>query len=158
VSQSTEYPADEVRAQPSFHADGAWSQLLERIFETLSPDLTAEGDVPIDVKPDQVKNLLADVDADDRHGRCAGSHFRLRPASPVHRASRQRLAQPRESSGPSHYRFTLMLPDRLSSTFSALSDPTRRAILARLMSGKASVTELAEPFRMSLPSAGRRHC
>jgi DNA-binding transcriptional ArsR family regulator len=45
-----------------------------------------------------------------------------------------------------------MLPDRLSITFSALSDPTRRAILARLMSGEASVTELAQPFKMSLPA------
>jgi DNA-binding transcriptional ArsR family regulator len=44
------------------------------------------------------------------------------------------------------------LPDRLSITFSALSDPTRRAILARLVSGEASVTELASPFKMSLPA------
>jgi DNA-binding transcriptional ArsR family regulator len=41
--------------------------------------------------------------------------------------------------------------DRLSATFAALADPTRRAILARLASGEASVTELAEPFEMSLP-------
>jgi hypothetical protein len=68
VSQSTEHPADEVRAHASLHADGAWSQLLERIFETQSPDLPAEGDLPIDTKPDQVKNFLADVDADDRPG------------------------------------------------------------------------------------------
>jgi DNA-binding transcriptional ArsR family regulator len=45
-----------------------------------------------------------------------------------------------------------MLPDRLGITFSALSDPTRRAILARLTSGEASVTELAQPFKMSLPA------
>ena len=44
-----------------------------------------------------------------------------------------------------------MLPDRLSDTFSALADPTRRAILARLAHGKASVTELAKPFQMSGP-------
>jgi len=44
-----------------------------------------------------------------------------------------------------------MTSDRLSSTFSALADPTRRAILARLLSGEVSVTELAEPFEMSLP-------
>src|SRR6202047_2580669 len=43
------------------------------------------------------------------------------------------------------------MPDRLSETFSALADPTRRAILARLASGEATVTELAEPFDMSLP-------
>ena len=48
-----------------------------------------------------------------------------------------------------------MPPDRLSQTFSALSDPTRRAILARLASGEASVTELAEPFDMSLPAISK---
>jgi DNA-binding transcriptional ArsR family regulator len=42
--------------------------------------------------------------------------------------------------------------DQLSATFSALADPTRRAILARLASGETSVTELAEPFEMSLPA------
>lgn len=45
-----------------------------------------------------------------------------------------------------------MPADRLSSTFAALADPTRRAILARLISGETSVTELAEPFDMSLPA------
>lgn len=45
-----------------------------------------------------------------------------------------------------------MSADQLSATFSALSDPTRRAILARLASGEASVTELAEPFEISLPA------
>jgi DNA-binding transcriptional ArsR family regulator len=45
--------------------------------------------------------------------------------------------------------------DRLSTTFSALADPTRRAILARLASGEASVTELAEPFDMSLPGISK---
>ena len=48
-----------------------------------------------------------------------------------------------------------MLPDRLSTTFAALSDPTRRAILARLASGETSVTELAEPFAMSLPAVSK---
>jgi DNA-binding transcriptional ArsR family regulator len=42
--------------------------------------------------------------------------------------------------------------DRLSMTFSALADPTRRAILARLTAGEISVTELAEPFEISLPA------
>ena len=42
--------------------------------------------------------------------------------------------------------------DRLSSTFAALADPTRRAILARLSSGEASVTELAKPMRMTMPA------
>jgi DNA-binding transcriptional ArsR family regulator len=48
-----------------------------------------------------------------------------------------------------------MSPDRLSLTFSALADPTRRAILARLISGEVSVTELAEPFAMSLPAVSK---
>ena len=48
-----------------------------------------------------------------------------------------------------------MTPDRLSATFSALADPTRRAILARLASGETSVTELAEPFDMSLPAISK---
>ena len=46
-------------------------------------------------------------------------------------------------------------PDHLSATFAALSDPTRRAILARLSSGEATVTELAEPFTMSLPAVSK---
>jgi DNA-binding transcriptional ArsR family regulator len=49
----------------------------------------------------------------------------------------------------------MTLPDRLTSTFSALADPTRRAILARLASGEASVTELAAPFEMSLPAISK---
>jgi DNA-binding transcriptional ArsR family regulator len=48
-----------------------------------------------------------------------------------------------------------MSPDRLSITFSALADPTRRAILARLIAGEVSVTELAEPFAMSLPAVSK---
>jgi DNA-binding transcriptional ArsR family regulator len=43
----------------------------------------------------------------------------------------------------------------LSATFAALSDPTRRAILARLASGETSVTELAQPFAMSLPAISK---
>jgi DNA-binding transcriptional ArsR family regulator len=45
--------------------------------------------------------------------------------------------------------------DRLGSTFAALADPTRRAILARLASGEASVTELAKPFAMSQPAISK---
>jgi DNA-binding transcriptional ArsR family regulator len=45
--------------------------------------------------------------------------------------------------------------DTLSATFSALADPTRRAILARLAEGEASVGELAEPFDISLPAISR---
>lgn len=48
-----------------------------------------------------------------------------------------------------------MSPDPLSATFSALADPTRRAILARLTQGAASVTELAEPFEMSQPAISK---
>ena len=45
--------------------------------------------------------------------------------------------------------------DRLSATFSALADPTRRAMLARLAKGEASVNELAAPFAMSLPAVSK---
>jgi DNA-binding transcriptional ArsR family regulator len=48
-----------------------------------------------------------------------------------------------------------MPTDRLSTTFAALADPTRRAILARLALGETSVTELAEPFEMSLPAVSK---
>ena len=48
-----------------------------------------------------------------------------------------------------------MAADHLSTTFAALADPTRRAILARLASGEAPVTELAEPFKMSMPAISK---
>ena len=47
------------------------------------------------------------------------------------------------------------MADQLSTTFAALADPTRRAILARLASGERSVTELAEPFDMSMPAVSK---
>src|ERR1700733_9008143 len=47
------------------------------------------------------------------------------------------------------------MADPISTTFAALSDPTRRAILARLALGETSVTDLAEPFEMSLPAVSR---
>ena len=47
------------------------------------------------------------------------------------------------------------MPDRLSTTLSALADPTRRAILARLARGEATVNQLAEPFDISLPAVSR---
>src|SRR5712692_7041195 len=47
------------------------------------------------------------------------------------------------------------VPHRLDTIFAALADPTRRAILARLASGEASVTELAEPFAMSQPAISK---
>lgn len=48
-----------------------------------------------------------------------------------------------------------MQPDPLSTTFAALADPTRRAILARLSQGEATVNELAEPFSISLPAVSK---
>lgn len=48
-----------------------------------------------------------------------------------------------------------MVTDQLSLTFAALADPTRRAILARLVTGECSVTELAEPFDMTLPGVSK---
>src|SRR5262245_58973032 len=48
-----------------------------------------------------------------------------------------------------------LAPDDLSTTFAALADPTRRAILARLASGETTVTELAKPFDMSLPAVSK---
>jgi DNA-binding transcriptional ArsR family regulator len=48
-----------------------------------------------------------------------------------------------------------MATDQLSTTFAALADPTRRAILARLSRGEATVTELAEPFALSLPAISK---
>jgi DNA-binding transcriptional ArsR family regulator len=47
------------------------------------------------------------------------------------------------------------MQDQLSSTFAALADPTRRAILARLAQGETSVTELAKPFNMSMPAVSK---
>ena len=47
------------------------------------------------------------------------------------------------------------MPDQLSTTFAALADPTRRAILARLALGECSVTALAEPFDMSMPAVSK---
>lgn len=47
------------------------------------------------------------------------------------------------------------MTDPLSATFAALADPTRRAILGRLVEGQCSVTELAEPFAMSLPAVSK---
>ncbi len=48
-----------------------------------------------------------------------------------------------------------MPQDHLTTTFAALADPTRRAIIARLVSGESSVTRLAEPFAMSLPAISK---
>jgi DNA-binding transcriptional ArsR family regulator len=50
---------------------------------------------------------------------------------------------------------TATAPDPIGNTFAAIADPTRRAILSRLASGEASVTEIAEPFEMSLPAVSK---
>ncbi len=50
---------------------------------------------------------------------------------------------------------TTASPDALNATFAALADPTRRAILARLVEGEAPVTELAAPFEISLPAVSK---
>ena len=50
---------------------------------------------------------------------------------------------------------TATASDPISNTFAAIADPTRRAILARLASGEASVTEIAEPFEMTLPAISK---
>jgi DNA-binding transcriptional ArsR family regulator len=55
----------------------------------------------------------------------------------------------------SYAQMTAAPPARLDATFAALADPTRRAILARLAAGDASVTELAEPFAMSQPAISK---
>jgi len=52
-------------------------------------------------------------------------------------------------------RYTQAVSDRLDATFAALADPTRRAILARLATGEASVTELAKPFAISQPAISK---
>ena len=51
--------------------------------------------------------------------------------------------------------YVKLAQERLNATFAALADPTRRAILARLASGEASVTELADPFAMSQPAISK---
>ena len=59
---------------------------------------------------------------------------------------------PQKSLTISIYLYKLMLMDGLDAAFAALADPTRRAILARLAKGEATVTELAGPFRMTQPA------
>jgi len=66
VPQRAQFPADEVRAQAGFHTNDARRQLLECVFETQSPDLPSEGNLPVNAEPDEVKNLFANVDADHR--------------------------------------------------------------------------------------------
>ena len=85
VAQGAQGPADKVRAQARLHADDARRQLLERICESQPLDLPAEGNLAVGAEPDEVKNLLADIDADDRQWRCVVSVFGFMAASPVDR-------------------------------------------------------------------------
>jgi len=55
-----------MRAQAGTNTNDARWQPLERVFETQSPDLSPEGNLPVDPQPDDMNNLLADIDADDR--------------------------------------------------------------------------------------------
>jgi len=55
-----------MRAQAGSHTNDARWQPLERVFETQSPDLSPERNLAVDPKPDDVKNLFADIDADHR--------------------------------------------------------------------------------------------
>jgi hypothetical protein len=84
VPQRAQRPADKMGAQAGFHADDARRQLLEDISETQAPDLPSEGDLPIGAQSDEVKNLLTNVDANDRQGRRVGLHLGFIAASPVH--------------------------------------------------------------------------
>jgi DNA-binding transcriptional ArsR family regulator len=73
----------------------------------------------------------------------------------VHQNTKKRLDTASPCIVLNHWVKYDMAADQLSSTFAALADPTRRAILARLVSGGASVTELAEPFDISLPAVSK---
>ena len=64
MSQRAQYPADEVRAQAGFHANDARRQLLEDISETQAPDLPSESDRSVGAEANEVKHILADVDAE----------------------------------------------------------------------------------------------
>src|SRR6516165_3288809 len=93
VPQRAQCPADKMRAQAGFHADDARRQLLEDLFEIQSPDPPPEGDLAVDAEPDEVKYVLADVDADDREWRRRRFRLWLHAASPVHRCQPARLAR-----------------------------------------------------------------
>ena len=85
--------------------------------------------------------------------------FRAMDADPVPEKSGQLFAPQIDNWGPTNKKGVTgdeeHLQDQLSYTFSALADPTRRAILARLALGERSVTELAEPFEMSMPAVSK---
>lgn len=73
----------------------------------------------------------------------------------MHAALDVRPRRPYETSQLINLTVPYCMADRLDATFSALADPTRRAILARLALGETSVTELAQPFAMSLPAVSK---
>jgi hypothetical protein len=77
VSQRAQHAADKVRAQTGFHPDDTARQVLECVFENQSPDLPADGDLAVVAQSDEVKNLFADVDTNDRQGHCVEFHRRL---------------------------------------------------------------------------------
>ena len=92
----------------------------------------------------------------------SGSRRRRRPTLDLHNRSRN-LEKGGLTGASAYYNLSVMQPHgygqltpaRLDATFAALADPTRRAILARLASGEASVAELAKPFAMSQPAISK---
>jgi hypothetical protein len=75
--KSPKCPADKVRTQASFHANDTARQLLERIFESQSPDLSAKSDLPISAKADEMKYILADVHTNHCQRCCVGRRLRF---------------------------------------------------------------------------------
>jgi hypothetical protein len=64
MAQLTQLPADEVGAEARFHADDAWRQQPEGLNERQSLDLATESNLAVGAKPNDVKDVLADIDAD----------------------------------------------------------------------------------------------
>src|SRR4051812_29357927 len=69
VPQRAQPPTDKGRAQAGFHANNTGRQLLKRLFQIQPPDLLAKSNLPVGPEPDEMKNLLANVDADHRQWR-----------------------------------------------------------------------------------------
>ena len=93
VPQRAQHPADKMRAQASFHADDARRQLFEDVAETQSLDPPSEGNLSVGSDADEVKYVLADVDADDRKWRRRRFCLWLHAASPVRRCQPTRLGR-----------------------------------------------------------------
>jgi hypothetical protein len=83
-------------------ADDARRQLLEHILETQSPDLPAQGNLPVGAKSDEVKNLLADVDTNDCYGYWVRLHLRLHGCFSCSRVLASKASPVGEAAGPSH--------------------------------------------------------